>query len=82
MNAVTGEMLLAEQVDFEVDPGTVQHLTTPQLCIAALRQDLDQLVRSRAYGLFLMRQLTAKEGSTRPGDERELPLFLAAASWN
>lgn len=43
--------LLMEPTDFDAGPKTVQHLSTAQLALAALRPDLDCLTRQRAYVL-------------------------------
>ncbi|ORY74765.1 hypothetical protein BCR35DRAFT_353786 [Leucosporidium creatinivorum] len=63
--------LLKESVDFSAAPNTVQHLSTARLALCALREDLDLLTRQRAYGLYLMRQLTYnfKEGDKRGKEE-------------
>ena len=76
-----GEELLAEPVDFEVGPDSVQHLSTAQLAIASLRTDLDVLVRQRAYGIYLTRQNAARVGTLRPGDERELSTEVQEPDW-
>lgn len=72
---------LWEPTDLPVTPKTVINLSTTQLAIAALRPDLDTLVRQRAYGLYLMRQLVHDEGAgvkrSEPRESLSVPRYVA-----